>query len=513
MSTKAKTPTEEVTYTNSLVLYADAGVKPNPGSGGWGIHGYAYTTQPPKKGLGLKVVLTPDGYQEKKAAAKEDFATTTDELEQAVDEKKVSGKGSVTPVFFIDGYGSMPNISNNAGEVIAGYQAIDFALRNHAAYDFENVKVLSDSEYFVVGSTSHLDRWSKNGWLRADGQPISNLEHWKRLSESLNGLREKGTNVSFQWVRGHNGDYGNTIVDEYATMGRRLAAQDIYKNDVNISADLKEYFEKPDSHPFFHHPTIFALTNSLNKFDGEYYSGSQEDEIALYGKRSADGAYAYLKVEKPVELIEYVKLKVFPFVKRDDQLLIINLNTLFNKANQRRIVMFGNDALYRPSPMKLDFCMSNERKAGDEPVVMEINPPLISKRAVDALNEMKGVLLDFLENKDTKVASIDITDILYEAGKKDELVLKKDVGSSILKLDVLCNYRTDSEVKEKKVSLTLGIDLPDRNSLKRIEKMKPKVSLITWKQSDKTFRYACTIQAGQDSGIWAGYYSNLVLLD
>jgi hypothetical protein len=82
-----------------------------------------------------------------------------------------------------------------------------------------------------------------------------------------------------------------------------------------------------------------------------------------------------------------------------------------------------------------------------------------------------------------------------------------NVGFAALELDV--NYKSDDGILAAPVILTLGIDLLDRNALKKLEIYNPKVTIISWLEAPGVFRYATVIEANEDVGIWAGCYSNL----
>ena len=85
---------------SGVVIYADAGVKPNPGLGGWGLHGYMYNEEKPKKGSGCqKAYVTKDGYLMKENFKGKDKPT------------------EITPIRYLDAYGSISaSIDNNAAE-------------------------------------------------------------------------------------------------------------------------------------------------------------------------------------------------------------------------------------------------------------------------------------------------------------------------------------------------------------------------------------------------------------
>ena len=89
--------------------------------------------------------------------------------------------------------GSEPQTTNNRMEmtaVIKGLEAVDASA---------NVLISSDSTYVINTMTK--------GWKRKANQDL-----WNQL-DRLIGSR----NVSWRWVRGHNGDRGNELADALAT--------------------------------------------------------------------------------------------------------------------------------------------------------------------------------------------------------------------------------------------------------------------------------------------------------
>ena len=95
---------------DGMVLYADAGAKPNPGFAGWGLHGYFYSSEAPKKGSGNpSSVPTCNGYVSKVTA-------------------KLTNPTEITPLTYVDGFSALPNMTNNAGEIVAATRAMELAL-------------------------------------------------------------------------------------------------------------------------------------------------------------------------------------------------------------------------------------------------------------------------------------------------------------------------------------------------------------------------------------------------
>jgi ribonuclease HI len=75
-----------------------------------------------------------------------------------------------------------------------------------------SVQIYSDSKY-VVDSVQRgsLARWAKANWQRAPGQPVKNIDLWKRYLEAANHHR-----IKFHWVKGHAGVTENERCDVLA---------------------------------------------------------------------------------------------------------------------------------------------------------------------------------------------------------------------------------------------------------------------------------------------------------
>lgn len=75
------------------------------------------------------------------------------------------------------------------------------------------VELYSDSRYLVDAfNQKWIDSWVKYNWVRPKTGPVKNVDLWKRLLEAL-----KPHQVTFHWVRGHNGHPENERCDRLAT--------------------------------------------------------------------------------------------------------------------------------------------------------------------------------------------------------------------------------------------------------------------------------------------------------
>ncbi len=75
-------------------------------------------------------------------------------------------------------------------------------------------EIHTDSEFWINVLTKWAPGWEAKGWKKGSG-PIKNLE----LVQEAYALYVK-SQVTFVWVRGHNGDEGNELADEWANKAR-----------------------------------------------------------------------------------------------------------------------------------------------------------------------------------------------------------------------------------------------------------------------------------------------------
>lgn len=74
------------------------------------------------------------------------------------------------------------------------------------------VEVISDSKYVTDAFNNHwIDNWIKNNWKKSDKKPVLNSDLWKRLLKA-----KEPHDVTFTWVKGHDGHPENERCDEMA---------------------------------------------------------------------------------------------------------------------------------------------------------------------------------------------------------------------------------------------------------------------------------------------------------
>ena len=101
--------------------------------------------------------------------------------------------------------GPDPATTNQRMELTAALEAVKALPRP--------LVVVSDSTYVV---NCFRDRWwegwRRRGWTNSKKQPVANRDLWEPLID----LAVDGGGVTFRWVKGHNGDPMNDLVDRLA---------------------------------------------------------------------------------------------------------------------------------------------------------------------------------------------------------------------------------------------------------------------------------------------------------
>ena len=104
----------------------------------------------------------------------------------------------------ISGY--VAEATNNQMELTAAIEALK-ALKQKST-----VELFTDSQYVKKGMTEWISGWIQKNWKTSSGSPVKNKELWQQLYE-LSQFHD----VSWNWVKAHNGDVNNEEADRLAT--------------------------------------------------------------------------------------------------------------------------------------------------------------------------------------------------------------------------------------------------------------------------------------------------------
>ncbi|ESH87764.1 ribonuclease H [Cupriavidus sp. HPC(L)] len=105
-------------------------------------------------------------------------------------------------------FGGEANTTNNRMELTAVIEALR-ALKRPC-----KVQVWTDSQYVQKGISEWIRGWKARGWKTAEKKPVKNADLWQALDAAA-----AEHDISWHWVRGHNGHPGNERADALANRG------------------------------------------------------------------------------------------------------------------------------------------------------------------------------------------------------------------------------------------------------------------------------------------------------
>ena len=113
----------------------------------------------------------------------------------------------------LHGSGKREDTTNNQMELlaaIAGAKRLrDYANNFHGISRKHSVTMHTDSKYLSDNFHDYLQDWKENGWRKSNGQPVINIEYWKKLEY----LSSEFQSFRIRWVKGHASDKNNKKVD------------------------------------------------------------------------------------------------------------------------------------------------------------------------------------------------------------------------------------------------------------------------------------------------------------
>ena len=508
-----------MTIKQRMVLYTDGSARPNPGDGGYGIHGYLYNFNDPKSDYGYEnFIVTNRGYKEA---------------------REIRGNiKKVTPIKVYDiAGGCKGKVTNNYAELSACIAALRLALTE----DIRLLLIKTDSDYIKQGLTDYLSVWKRNDWMTNAGTEVANVTLWKEADRLLTLMKSKSIKLAVEWVRGHNGQPGNEKVDKLANAGRIRSINANYEEQV-VVVDADEYFGitaktlivnkdkvqevKPNArHPLIHKPWMYFRSLAEGIVNGEYYFGNIGRDEDFLGKRDANGGYAIIKLDEPDPVLEKIRRLQISLSGDNHAIFVGNMkNILIDKVaksiitDQSSIVVQistrRKDMYFVDTPMEEnethDYSMMNVL-----PLTREAFPPKLTFRVIDCLTFMKEKLSEYVSANNATNTYYDITsefyDITTKSSKKGDTVVYK-LKDSLKVGTIMVPISITYEGNELTVRYNLTIDGPDRNVFKHLEKYAPKITLLVYKESPLAVRYMTVIECNGALSIWAGYYSNQIFL-
>lgn len=482
-----------------LVLYTDGGCS-NTGDkiGGWGVHGYFYNEKPTKSNSGCKgYVPTKDGYHSGKT-----------------DDK-------VNVLAYLDFFGGLPaETTNNIAELHALFAALELSL----VYPIKSFTVFMDSDYVRRGLLEYLPNWIKNNWVNSKGMPVANKDYWIELNFLLSELQSKVLNekqIRLLRVDGHSGDKGNDKADELATAGAWGLRNypDVDSECFRMETPAVWFGEKSLS-LLFTEGRLFFNQNAIHE-EGNYYyqsnlpyTGSEVTREKMIGKRASDLTMSVIRLPEPEHVLDALMHYVIGH-KKLTGVFKSRLDLLSKVDNYQHLELYPDGRYLVYDNSRGDIHLPNKASGvdGKASILSLIDKPRLAYNIFGEYEILKEVLNAFItDDKNYGLTSIDITDYMYEKvakNKKSEDIVYKfnaDLPDSI-KIPVKLE-----NANEFNLTLTFGINLPNKINLSRFKDINPCVYLILNKVSDTYLTHYVIINTDEGIGIWAAPYSNEILL-
>lgn len=103
----------------------------------------------------------------------------------------------------------LEHTTNNRAELSATIYAANWFKEKRR--ENERLVILTDSKYCSLGYTERVEKWKNRGWLTTNNTDVANKDLWEEILEIKNTI---GDLVSFEWVKSHNGNKFNEMVDD-----------------------------------------------------------------------------------------------------------------------------------------------------------------------------------------------------------------------------------------------------------------------------------------------------------
>jgi hypothetical protein len=254
-----------------------------------------------------------------------------------------------------------------------------------------------------------------------------------------------------------------------------------------------------EKHPLIVQKTLYMSTAENENKPGEYYMGTHGKDDELTGKRSSDGYHSFVILSEPDPIVELVRQRQVSIAGGEYELAMVHMDNLTNSKVYSKLLQYGEDAIITRGDKKDLWCVPKV------PLTRILRPLLIGYRAIERCNELRGLMQD-IETSSPAITLTEITHDIYDE-LKGKLTLKASFISGFIGFETSIHLAGVDE--PQKLALTLGMDLPNRNALKKMETAHPKIYVITWYEGDQAYRYASLVKMDGASAIFCGCFTNL----
>lgn len=479
-----------------LVLYTDGSANPNPGYVGWGAHGYIYQIiDSPKKHDLHENILTDKGY------------VSIIDFKEDSSEYKI-----VEPTHFLTLYGSSNALStNNVAEMLAMKNSLDYIIKNN--FKFETIQIYTDSNYVQKGICEWSEGWLKTNWVKRDGSEVSNRLLWEQVLLSVESIKHITPDTNISWVKGHKDHLGNLIADCLASNGSNDSANDIHNEEYTM-VDAKDYFvNKVDVNPILSIPRMIFSSDPAKNNSGLYYMVKPSKPDIDIGVNDVNTTYCIVYLKEPDSVLEAIRARQSSVSKQRTSAFLAKTDSILNQKYYQWIKNNIYQSLKRKSQDDNSLLFFN-----NTPITIELNPAGLSFRAIEYFGYLEHVFNTYLNEETKNSFEYTETDITEKFFSLEEKKVKKEIKYiKQLRPEIKPGFKNTSiEViignDKFKIPMALGLDLPDRNVLKKLEGENPRIILITRKESANMYRYLIIISTDKSDSIWSNLSTTSIFI-
>lgn len=493
-----------------LAIYTDGGgltgVHP---LASYGVHCALYIDHHTKQGLGgvPKYMLTQLGYAHTDAMKVDQ--SFIDPYSDNPSRKIVDNHRTVTPIAYIESYGSIDMGTNNIGELTGLIRGLEICKALKSELPIERFHFRIDSKY-AIQAFSRLDILRNNGWRKSDGNEIKNkelIQHLDRVQGDL-GLLMKNCLLTVQWVGGHSEYLGNIRADKLASIAL-MGARNLYFFDNAYFKVAKGFWNtKAAPDPFFADAKLYTRIDFLEQEENRtLYVGvhSRDNRVSQPSGDYFQAAFRLNSIPDQINALTRIASRFDPLDNGEHVSgLYCGQTNVILSEDYGDLITCHNGALLRMNTGTKDIHSPDGKL-----ILARLPLDGTSEIQVNRFRKLESYL-DILEKGELPEHWVlnDITDEIYvkkTVGKKTEIKLKYG-SETYFKVDVnIRRVDESSNIVEKTINVTntFGVGSPQRRTYGGVRNDNPSIYILTVWQDPAYPEYFTVIRLENGNiGIW-----------
>lgn len=501
----------DITTQNKAVFYTDGGYRSAshilvapPSVGGYGLFGYMYYDAEPRKGHGTQgFTPTPAGL------------LNHDQLGRPFGEARIKPTKVTVRSYFQAMGAAFDCKSNNTAEV----SAILAALRIISDLNITYAVIKTDSKYALYGLTEYCAKWSKNGWRKADGEPVANVVQWKEVYKFYTDLLDSGCTIVCEWVKGHKDSKGNVEADRLAGMSMNSCVNSNESIEFATVIDPAEAWNpKVVSHPLVTEAKLYYdnldTGNEIAGLHFYYTADPKKLEDDMFGKPSSDAMMACIALKEPEPVLQCIYDTCAHFKHYNNMLVFVGrIDLAFRPVNYQLIKQYGIGALRKDIH---SMAISLPCKT---PLIRQMSNQNHGEAGMNEMRKLRDMLLSYLDRSIYTTPGVvvnDVTAVVYHppVEVKKKMVIEPVMANTdkSITVPVIWEHPVNGKVLDQLV-LTEAVNTPRFRHFKHFTNLPDlKVMVVTVTNSTAGYSHYTIISSAEGYGIWAGVYSNGVTI-